>query len=90
MNSTHEKIFVTRNMKNKDKVYCDVEYKYNRSIATVAEMNDNMLLAGMTGKSSNETFLEKDSAEYLHKELKPLLIMLRLLGCFPVYLSKSG
>jgi len=44
----------------------------------------------MTGKSSIENLLEKDNAESLHKELKPLLIMLRLLGCFPVYFSKSG
>ena len=77
-------------MKNKSKVYRDVESKYNRSIKTVAQINENILLAGMTGKSSNEKFLEKDSAESLHKELKPLLIMLRLLGCFPVYFSKSG
>jgi len=77
-------------MKNKSKVYRDVESKYNRSIKTVAQINENILLAGMTGKSSNDKLLEKDSAESLHKELKPLLIMLRLLGCFPVYFSKSG
>jgi hypothetical protein len=77
-------------MKNKSKVYSDVESKYNRSIKTVAQINENILLAGMTGKSSNDKLLEKDSAESLHKELKPLLIMLRLLGCFPVYFSKSG
>jgi hypothetical protein len=90
MNSTHEKIFVTRNIKNKDKVYCDVESKYSKSIETVAEMNDNMLLAGMTGKSWFDKLMGNDSADSLHKQLKPLLIMLRLLGCFPVYFSKSG
>ena len=77
-------------MKNTDKVYRDVEFKYNRSIKTVAQINENILLAGMTGKSSNDNLLEKDNAESLHKELKPLLIMLRLLGCFPVCFSKSG
>jgi len=90
MNSSHEKLFVRRNIKNTGKAYCGVESKYKRSIKTVAPINENILLAGMTGKSSNEKFLEKDNAEYLHKELKPLLIMLRLFGCFPVYFSKAG
>jgi len=90
MNSSHEKLFVRRNIKNTDKDYCDVESKYNRSIKKVLPISENMLLAGMTGKSSNEKLLEKDNAESLHKQLQPLLIMLRLLGCFPVYFSKSG
>ena len=90
MNSTHEKLFVRRNIKNTGKVYCDVESKYNRSIETVAQLNESILLAGMTGKSSNGKLLGNDSADSLHKQLKPLLIMLRLLGCFPVYFSKSG
>jgi hypothetical protein len=83
-------LFVRRNIKNKDKVYRDVESKYNRSIKTVAPINENMLLADMTGKSSNDKLLGNDSAEFLHKQLKPLLIMLRLLGCFPVHFCKSG
>jgi len=90
MNSTNEKLFVRRNMKNTDKVHRDVEFKYNRSIKTVAQINENILLAGMTGKSSNDKLLEKNNAESVHQELKPLLIMLRLFGCFPVYFSKSG
>jgi len=90
MNSTHEKLFVRRNIKNDGKVYRDVESKYNRGIKTVTQINESILLASITGKSSNDNLLEKDNAESLHKELKPLLIMLRLLGCFPVYFSKSG
>jgi len=90
MNSTHEKLFVRRNMKNKNKVYRDEESKYNRSIKTVAQINENILLAGMTGKTSYDKLLGKDNAVSLHKELKPLLILLRLVGCLPVYFSKSG
>jgi len=90
MNSTHEKLFVRRNFETKNKVYLDVESKYNRSIKTVVSMNENILFGGMTGKSSNDKLLDKNNAEFLHKELKPLLIMLRLLGCLPVYFSKSG
>ena len=81
MNSTHEKLFVRRNIKTTDKFDRDVEPKYNRSIKTVA---------GITGKSSKDNLLVKDNAESFHQELKPLLIMMRLLGCFPVYFSKSG
>jgi L-cysteine desulfidase len=90
MNSRQEKLFEKTNIKNKVKVYRDVKSKYNRSIKTVAQMNENILLAGMTGKWSNDKLLDKHNAETLDKELKPLLIMLRLLGCFPVYFSKSG
>jgi hypothetical protein len=90
MNSTHEKLFVRRNIKTKNKVYRDEESKYNRSIKTVAPRNENILLAGMTGESSYDKLLDNNNAESLHKELKPLLIILRLLGCLPVYFSKSG
>jgi len=90
MNSTHEKLFVRRNIKNTDKFYCDVEYKYNRNIKAVAQINENILLAGMSGQSSKEKLLDNNYTESLHKLLKPLLIVLRLLGCFPVYFSKSG
>jgi hypothetical protein len=90
MNSTHEKLFVRRNIKIKNKVYRDVESKYNRSITTVQQINENILLAGMTGNSSYDKSLDTNNAESLNKDLKPLLIFLRLLGCFPVYFSKSG
>jgi hypothetical protein len=90
MNSTHENLFVRRNIETKNKVYRDVESKYNRSIKTLPPINENILLAGMTGKTANDKLLDNNNAESLHKELKPLLIMLRLLGCFPVYFSKSG
>jgi hypothetical protein len=90
MNSTREKLFVRRNMKNTGNVYLDVESKYNRNIKTVAQINENILLAGMTEKWSNDKLLEKDNAESLHNQLEPLLIMMQLLGCFPVYFSKSG
>ena len=90
MNSTYEKLFVRRNIESNVKVYSDVESKYNRSIKTVAPINENIFLADMTGKTSYDKLLEKNNAGSLHKELKPLLIILRLLGCFPVYFSKSG
>ena len=90
MSSTHEKLFVRRNIKTTDNFNRDVEPKCNRSIKTVAGMNESILLAGITGKSSKDNLLGKDYAESFHQELKPLLIMMRLLGCFPVYFSKSG
>jgi hypothetical protein len=90
MNLTNEKLFVRRNTKTKIKVYRDVEYKYNRSIKTVAEKNENVLFSGMTGTWSNDKLLENNNAESFHKQLKPLLIMVRLLGCFPVYFFMSG
>jgi hypothetical protein len=90
MNSTNEKIFERRNIKSNVKVYRDVECKYNRSIKTVAQIHENMLLDGITGKPSYDKLLEKDNEESLHKQLKPLLIFLRLLGCLPVYFSKTG
>jgi len=90
MISRHEKLFKKRNIKNTDEVYRDVEYKYNTSIKTVAQINENILLAGMQGKSSCDKLLDKINAESLHEQLKPILIMLRLLGYLPVYFSNSG
>jgi hypothetical protein len=90
MNSKNEELFVRRNIKSNVKGYRDVESKYNRSIKRVSQINENMLLDGITGKTSYDKLLEKDNEEIMHKQLKPLLIILRLLGCFPVYFSKSG
>jgi hypothetical protein len=90
MNSTNENLFVKRNTKSNVKGYRDVECKYNRSIKTVSQINENMLLDGITGKTSYDKLLGKDNAESLHNQLKPILIILRLVGCFPVYFSKSG
>jgi hypothetical protein len=90
MSSRHEKLFVKGNIKNTDKVSRDVESKYNTSIKTVAQVNENILLAGMTGKSSYDKLLDNNNAESLHEQLKPLLIILRLLGYLPVYFSNSG
>jgi hypothetical protein len=33
---------------------------------------------------------KKYEGELLHYQLKPLMLMLRVLGCFPVQISKSG
>jgi len=90
MNSTNGKFFVRRNIKTKFDGYRDVEFKNNGNIKTVSQINENVLFTGMTGKTSCDKFLELNNAGSLHKELKPLLIMLRLLGCLPVYFSKSG
>ena len=90
MNSSHEKLFVRRNIRTKARFSSDVESKYSRSIKTVSKINENILLADMTGRTSCDKLLEKDNEGSLHNEMKPLLIVLRLLGCFPVYFSKSG
>jgi hypothetical protein len=90
MNTTSEKLFVRGNIEKTGNVYRDVEYRYKSSIKTVAQINENILLADMTGTSPNNKMLDKNNAGSLHKELKPLLIVLRLIGCFPVYFSKSG
>jgi hypothetical protein len=90
MNSVEGKLFVKRSIKIHRRIYSGIDSKYKRNIKTVSQINKNLLLAGMTGKTSSDKMLEKDNEESLHKELKPLLIMLRLLGSFPVYFSKSG
>jgi hypothetical protein len=33
---------------------------------------------------------KKFDEELLHNQVKPLILMLRVLGCFPVEMSKSG
>jgi len=66
-NSKHRKLFVRRTIQTKDKFYLDIESKYNRSVKTVAQINENILLAGMTGKSSNDKLLEKDMQDLCTK-----------------------
>jgi hypothetical protein len=90
MKSTQEKLLERRNIKSKVRVYRDVESQYNRSIKTVAPIKENILFAGMTGKASHDKLLDYNNVESLHKELKPQLIILRLLGCLTIYFSKSG
>jgi hypothetical protein len=90
MNSTREKLFVRRNTNISFNAYRDVESQYNRNIRIVAPLNENTSLDSMTGKTSYDKVLETDNAQSLHKQLKPLLIILRLFGCFPVYFSKLG
>jgi hypothetical protein len=89
MNSAKRKLFVKRNIKRNSRIYSDIKYTYNRNIKTVSQINEHLLLADITGKTSYDKILKKHKEETLHNELKPLLIMLRLLGCFPVYFSKS-
>jgi hypothetical protein len=90
MNSTNEKLFVRRNIKSNVKGYGDVESNQNRIINTVSQINEYMLLDGIIGKTSYDKLFVKENAESLHKQLEPLLIILRLVGCFPVYFSNSG
>jgi hypothetical protein len=90
MNLTREKLFVRRNVKTKAKVCRYVESKYGRSINTVSQTNENIFMSAMNGKTSYDKVFEKNTAESLHKQLKPLLIFLRLLGCFPAHFRKSG
>jgi len=59
MKSTHENLFVRRNIKSKGKIDRKVEFNYSRSIKTVAQINENVLLAGFTGKTSYNKLLEK-------------------------------
>jgi hypothetical protein len=90
MNLTRQKLFVRRNVKTKAKVCRYVKSKYDRSINTFAQTNENIFTSVMNGKTSYDKLFEINSAETLHKHLKPLLIFLRLLGCFPAHFSKSG
>ncbi|GFG38414.1 hypothetical protein Cfor_06730 [Coptotermes formosanus] len=89
MNSIEGKLFVRRNIKANSRIHSDTECKYNRNTKTGSEMNENLLLAGVSGRNSYGKMLERDNEESFHMQLKPLLIFLRLLGCFPVYFSKS-
>ena len=69
MNSTHERLFVRRNIKTKVNIYRDIKSNYNRGIKTFEKINESILLAGMTGNASYDKLLETDNEESLHKEL---------------------
>jgi hypothetical protein len=77
-------------------MYRDFAFKRNRSVP----FGDIHTVSNKFSKESGETqttlrmgydeLRKKYEEELLHNQLKPLLLMLRVLGSFPVEMSKSG
>jgi hypothetical protein len=89
MNSKYDKLFVKRNVNINNRVYSNTEYKYNENINAISHTNEASWVVNMT-QTAYDTISEKHDKEAFHNQLKPLLIMLRLLGCFPVDFPTSG
>jgi hypothetical protein len=74
---------VKRNVKFNNRIYSDFEYKHNKNINTISYTNENSWVGNMT-ETAYDKISEKHGEEAFHNQLKPLLIMLRVLGCFQV------
>jgi hypothetical protein len=89
MNSKEDKLFVKRNANFNNKIYSDFEYKHNKTINTISYTNEDSWVGNMT-QTAYDKISEKHGEEAFHNQMKPLLIMLRVLGCFPVDFPTSG
>jgi hypothetical protein len=88
MSSKQDKLFVKRNVNINNRIYSDFEFRHNKNI-NMSHMNGNPWVVNMT-QTAYDKISEKHEKEVFHNQLKPLLIMLRLLGCFPVDFPTSG
>jgi hypothetical protein len=89
MNSKQDKLFVKRNVNFNNRIYSDFEYKHNKTINTISHTNEDFWV-GNVNRAAYDKVSEKHDEESFHSQLKPLLIMLRVLGCFPVDFPTTG
>jgi hypothetical protein len=88
MNSKQDKLFVTRNIivGNRTREILELEPNIN----SISETDDKLWRANLARKTFREEMLEEQEKQTLHNQLKPLLIALRMFGCFPVDFRTSG
>lgn len=90
------KLFVRRSAGSSRRVHRDFAFNRNRNVplGDVRRVSDIFSTEpGDKQTSLNMGYDElrkKSDEELLHSQLKPLILMLQLLGCFPVEMSKSG
>jgi hypothetical protein len=89
MNSKEDKLFLKRNVTFNDRICSDFDYKYKKNINSISHTNEDSWVGNVT-RNVHKKVSEKHEAEAFHNQLKPLLIMLRALGCFPVDFPKTG
>jgi hypothetical protein len=89
MNSKQDKLFVKRNADFNKRMYSDREYNHNKTIHTISHTKYDPWAVNMAQSASNK-ISEKQEEETFHNQLKPLLVVLRALGCFPVDFPASG
>jgi hypothetical protein len=96
MRLKENKLFVRRNTCINRRIYRDFAFNRSRNasfrdIHTISNIFNKKARAKQTNLSveHGET-PKKYEEELLHYQLKPLILMLRVLGCFPVEISKSG
>jgi hypothetical protein len=89
MNSKQEKLFVKRTADIDKRIYSDLEYDHNKSIHTISHTKVDPWVVNMT-QSACDKISEKQDEEAFHNQLKPLLVVMRALGCFPVEFPVSG
>jgi hypothetical protein len=87
MNAKQDKLFVKRNADVNKRIYNDLEYNQNKTIHTISHTKDDPWVVNMT---QSDKIRKKGEEESFHNQLKPLLVFLRVLGCFPVGFRASG
>lgn len=96
MRLKENKLFVRRNASISRRVYRDFAFNRNRNVPLGDVHTVSDIFSTETGEKQTtlnmgyDELRKKSDKRLLHNQLKPLILTLQLLGCFPVEMSKSG
>ncbi|PNF23784.1 hypothetical protein B7P43_G16805 [Cryptotermes secundus] len=90
------KLFVRRSAGSSRRVHRDYFFNRNRNVPLGDVQRVSDIFSTEPGDKQTtlnmgyDELRKKSDEKLLHSQLKPLILMLQLLGCFPVEMSKSG
>ena len=88
MKSNSESLFVKRKNKMNNKVYKDTETTSHMGFPVIYSRNHELDQDDLI--RSKECNLTCNQREFLHNQLRPVIIVLRVLGTFPVKFGYKG
>jgi hypothetical protein len=99
MRAKQTNLFVRRNISMGRRMHQDFALHQNNQVTfgRIQGVSNTMLASDkesrieeLNGSTKYGDFLDKYDKQLLHQQLKPLILILRVLGSFPVEISTSG
>jgi hypothetical protein len=99
MRSKQTNVFVRRNISMDRRMHQDFDLHRNNQVpfGRIQGVSDAILASGKESRieelkesTKYSDLLVKSDKQLLHQQLKPLILILRVLGSFPVEISTSG
>lgn len=99
MRSKQANLFVRRNISMDRRMHQDFALHRNNQVpfGRIQAVSDTVLASGKESRveelkesTKYDDLLDKYDKQLLHQQLKPLILILRVLGSFPVEMSTSG